>query len=96
MKPGMFVWRKSGRAWVADIGKLSLIVNERGSLKTGLRWRVVSIFGAQSFKMGGTQWRDRLEDALLEAESYAVAVGIPALRKLGEATAARSVLRDSR
>jgi hypothetical protein len=79
MKPGLFEWRKCGRSWIADIGKLDLEVNERGSVRRGLRWRVRSVLGAQNF---GGGWRESVEDAILEAETIAVREALPALRKI--------------
>ena len=83
MKPGLFEWRKSGRAWVADIGSLSLIVNERGSQAKGLRWRVREILGASNW---GSGWLDSVEDAILEAEAIAIREALPALRKIETAS----------
>lgn len=75
----LFAWSKVGRSWVAHIGKLSLIVDERGSARRGLRWRVREVLGAQHL---GSGWRDWPGDALVEAEEIAVREALPALQKI--------------
>jgi len=75
----LFTWRKVGRSWVANIGSLMLVVDERGSVQRGLRWRVRDVLGALNF---GSGWRKSLDAAILEAEAIAVREALPSLRKI--------------
>jgi hypothetical protein len=63
-----FKWRKIGRSHVARFGRLSVSVVERGSRKTGYRWRVSDVFG--NGHLGG-DWHSKLDRALDEAERIA-------------------------
>lgn len=63
-----FTWIKCGRQYVARFGRLSVTVQERGSIKKGLRWRVGWVFGNPNL---GGGWHYKLSGATDEAEQIA-------------------------
>lgn len=62
-----FRWRKSGRSFVADVGVLSIVIDERGNLRDGHSYRVRSVFGWHT----NGPWHESLQDAKAEAERLA-------------------------
>lgn len=67
-KREFLVWEKIGRSWVTRVGKLSVVIVERGKVGVDLRWRVADVFGQKHL---GSGWHSTLPDATREARALA-------------------------
>jgi len=68
-QPGLFVWSKTGRRFVAYVGNLKVTIVARGRKGATRRWHVADVFGHQWLSHGD---HAELDDAILEAEGLAL------------------------
>lgn len=46
-------WHRCGRSIVGDVGRLQIVIHERGNLEKGHKWHVHSVFGVWGYGVGG-------------------------------------------